>query len=207
MLSLRTSGLIAVLAVTTLFVTACQDGDTDRGAATPGPTAPERERQQSGRPAGREATGQPLSATLAAPTGLNRATPPASLAERNGQAAKGVAGLADDPVTVQRNRDDAAAHAPDNSGVNARDRNRDAVTPMDQSESAGDIAITAGIRRALISESRFSLTAKNIKIITNDGHVTLRGTVATLAESGDIARLASSMQGVREVTNALEVVL
>ncbi len=204
-MSLPTSGIIAALAVSTFFIAGCQDDSTAKTSTTaPSSTIPERDREQSDRPGSRNAVSQPPSPARDVPTG-SLTNPPDTLPSRSEQTAKSVTGLADDPATVQRNREAAAGHAPDNTGVNARDRNVDAVTPMDQAENSTDIGITAGIRRALISESRFSLTAKNIKIITSDGHVTLRGVVASLAESGDIARLASTVQGVREVTNALEV--
>jgi len=70
----------------------------------------------------------------------------------------------------------------DNTGVNKRDRNSATLTPMDQGSSASDRAITQQIRKDLMNDKSLSFTAKNVKVITIDGKVTLRGTVKTEAE-------------------------
>src|SRR5260221_10761472 len=56
--------------------------------------------------------------------------------------------------------------APDNSGVNTRDRNGENVTAMDQSNRPEDVKLTTDIRRALMDDGSLSMEAKNIKIIT-----------------------------------------
>jgi osmotically-inducible protein OsmY len=68
-------------------------------------------------------------------------------------------------------------HAPDNTGVNERDRNSAHPTPMNQGNGEVDIDLTQRIRKAVMANDSLSFTAKNAKIITRDGRVTLRGPV------------------------------
>lgn len=95
--------------------------------------------------------------------------------------------------------------APDNSGVNTRDRNAGAVTPIDQGESEADRKVTAEIRKALVGDSAMSVNAQNCKIITREGVVTLRGPVKSQAEKDAIESRAKSVAGVTSVINELEV--
>jgi len=99
----------------------------------------------------------------------------------------------------------ANAAAPDNSRQNARDRERSTRTPMDQGGSEADRAITQEIRKAIVDRNSFSMDAKNVKIITRDGVVTLRGPVKTSEEKSTIASLSSKTAGVKRVDNQLEV--
>jgi hyperosmotically inducible periplasmic protein len=46
--------------------------------------------------------------------------------------------------------------APDNSGINVRDRSNDAVTAGEQSNSGGDLKLTAKIRRAIVKDKSLS---------------------------------------------------
>jgi len=78
-------------------------------------------------------------------------------------------------------------------------------TPMDQSENEVDREITQNIRQRIIADSSLSMTAKNIKIITTDGVVTLRGPVASTQEKDTIARKINEIKGIVRVDNQLEV--
>jgi hyperosmotically inducible protein len=98
----------------------------------------------------------------------------------------------------------SAAPAPDNSAVNQRDRDQ-TLTPMDQSNKPADLKITRQIRRALTKDHELSTDAKNIKIITIDGAVTLRGPVKSEQEKADIAAKAAQLAGDTNVKNELEV--
>src|ERR1700719_640799 len=69
--------------------------------------------------------------------------------------------------------------APDNSAQNQRDRDHQTLTPIDQSNKPADLETTRNIRQALVKDDRLSTEAKNVKIITVDGAVTLRGPVKT----------------------------
>jgi hyperosmotically inducible protein len=95
--------------------------------------------------------------------------------------------------------------APDNTGVNVRDRNDATLTPGDQSESEADRALTQQIRQAVVGDKSLSTMAKNIKIITIDGVVTLRGPVQNANEKKTIEAKVQHMAGVNKVDNQLEV--
>src|SRR5436309_6900014 len=64
---------------------------------------------------------------------------------------------------------------PDNTATNERDRSGETKTSGDQSNSSADLKITQAIRQALMKDRELSTTAKNIKVITANGQVTLRG--------------------------------
>lgn len=93
----------------------------------------------------------------------------------------------------------------DNTGRNIRDRDSTAKTPMSQSEGNEDLAITQRIRRSIMSDDSLSTDAKNIKIITIRGVVTLRGPVASAQEKDIITKKVNNVQGVVNVDNQLEV--
>src|SRR5262245_28162690 len=96
-----------------------------------------------------------------------------------------------------------AADAPDadNTGRNVRDRDDAARTPMDQGGGASDRRITQKIRKAVVDNDHLSTNAKNTKIITMDGVVTLRGPVKSPQEKATIAALAQKTVGVKRVEN------
>ena len=92
----------------------------------------------------------------------------------------------------------------DNTGKNTRDRNDQTQTPTDQSNSPADIKISADIRKMVVSDDSLSMTAKNVKIITVDGAVTLRGPVETQKEKTAIESHAKHA-GAKKITNELEI--
>ena len=94
---------------------------------------------------------------------------------------------------------------PDNTAVNERDRSGETQTSGDQSNSSADLKITQAIRQALMKDSELSTTAKNVKIITNNGQVTLRGPVKTAQEKAKIDQLAKSAAGGAKIDDQLEV--
>ncbi len=95
--------------------------------------------------------------------------------------------------------------AADNTAVNERDRDTQAKTPIDQNENETDIGITADIRKKVIAQENFSIDARNIKIITADGKVTLRGPVKTQQERDTIEQIALDIAGKEKVDNQIEV--
>jgi hyperosmotically inducible periplasmic protein len=94
---------------------------------------------------------------------------------------------------------------PDNAATNERDRSGETETSGDQSNSSADLKITQAIRRALMKDSELSTTAKNIKIITDNGQVTLRGPVNNAQEKAKIGQLARSAAGGAKVDDQLDV--
>jgi hyperosmotically inducible protein len=82
---------------------------------------------------------------------------------------------------------------PDNTAINERDRSRETQTSGDQSNSSADLKITQAIRQ------------KNIKIITDNGQVTLRGPVKNAQEKAKIDQLARSAAGGAKIDDQLDV--
>jgi hyperosmotically inducible protein len=98
-----------------------------------------------------------------------------------------------------------AQTAPDNTGRNVRDRGGATMTPGDQSESEADRTLTQEIRKAVVADDSLSTMAKNIKIITADGVVTLRGPVQSRHEKEAIEAKARQFAGINKIDNQLEV--
>ncbi|HEX9425849.1 MAG TPA: BON domain-containing protein [Pyrinomonadaceae bacterium] len=94
---------------------------------------------------------------------------------------------------------------PDNTATNERDRSGETKTSGDQSNSSADLKTTQAIRQALMKDGELSMTAKNIKVITANGHVTLRGPVKTAQEKAKIDQLARSAAGGAQIDNQLDV--
>lgn len=94
---------------------------------------------------------------------------------------------------------------PDNTKVNQRDPDGSALTPMHQSESEADRKITQQIRQAVMKDGSLSFSAKNVKIITIGGKVTLRGPVKSAEERNAIANAATQVAGAGRVDNQLEI--
>ena len=115
-----------------------------------------------------------------------------------------VIGCSRDRDARQAPQSSAAAEA-DNTGRNVRDRNEGMKTAGDQSENEADRTITQNIRKAITEDDSFSTNAKNVKIITNDGTVTLRGPVKSQKEKADIEAKAKQVAGVKSVDNQLEI--
>jgi hypothetical protein len=111
---------------------------------------------------------------------------------------------ADDRINAGKDKDVPVPVDSDNTAVNQRDRNDATITPLDQSENKQDLTITAEIRRQVV-DSKLSLNAHNVKIITQGGNVTLRGPVKNEEEKKRIEEIASGVAGVEQVDNELEV--
>ena len=92
----------------------------------------------------------------------------------------------------------------DNTGVNERDRSAAVKTPLDQNENQKDIDLTANIRKRVV-DSKLSVNAQNVKIITQDGKVTLRGPVRSAEEKQQIEQIAGVVAGVGNVESQLEI--
>lgn len=95
--------------------------------------------------------------------------------------------------------------AADNTARNVRDRNSRTLTPFDQGNSAADRDTTAQIRKGILAGKGMSTNAKNVKIITLDGQVTLRGPVNTAEEKRLIGEIADGIARSENVDNQLEV--
>jgi osmotically-inducible protein OsmY len=93
----------------------------------------------------------------------------------------------------------------DNTKTNTRDRAKNAVTADQQKENAGDRDITRKIRRAIMKDKGLSSYAHNVKVITQDGQVTLKGPVRSDEESRSVEAKATEVAGAGHVTNQMSV--
>jgi hyperosmotically inducible protein len=94
--------------------------------------------------------------------------------------------------------------APDNSKTNQGDANKGAVTAEQQKMNPADRNITIQIRSAIYRDHSLSTYAHNIKAITQDGKVTLRGPVRTEDEKAGMEAKAAAVVGAENVTNQLQ---
>jgi hyperosmotically inducible periplasmic protein len=78
-------------------------------------------------------------------------------------------------------------------------------TASDQPENEADRKITQQIRQAVTKDDSLSTSAHNVKIITQEGKVTLRGTVKSQDEKQKIADKAKQVSGVKNVDNLITV--
>ena len=99
----------------------------------------------------------------------------------------------------------AADSVLENTEINVRDKDNTTLTPEDQKETKKDIKITAHIRKIVVRNKSLSIDAQNAKIITRSGVVTLRGPVASEAESKTLQKIAKKTRGVVKVDNQLEI--
>ena len=79
------------------------------------------------------------------------------------------------------------------------------MTADEQGQSPADIDLTQKIRRAIVDDDSLSTYAKNIKIITKDGMVTLKGPVRSEQEKSTIEAKATAVAGTAKIKNQIEV--
>ena len=97
------------------------------------------------------------------------------------------------------------AQAPDNTKVNARDRQPNAKTADQQSNARSDVDVTRRIRRAIVADKSLSTAAHNVKVITRAGKVTLKGPVRSAAEKQKVEAKAAEVAGAANVTSQVSV--
>src|ERR1700730_11350703 len=92
--------------------------------------------------------------------------------------------------------------APDNTK-----KNKDQTPPTadQQKMNPSDRAITQKIRKAVIEDKSLSTYAHNIKIIAQDGKVTLRGPVRSEDEKNNLQAKAAAVAGEANVINQIEI--
>ena len=97
-----------------------------------------------------------------------------------------------------------ATNQADNSAQNERDRSGDTLTPQNQRNNKSDVAITRSIRKQIIATKDLSVDARNVKIVTVDGHVTLRGPVNNEDERHLIGTIAARVVPAENIDNELQ---
>jgi len=111
----------------------------------------------------------------------------------------GVLASAQEPSTQQ------ASPAPDNTKVNERDRSQNEPTADQQKDNRSDRDITQQIRQSLMKDKSLSTYAHNVKIVTQDGQVTLKGPVRSEDEKKAIEAKAAEVAGDGKVTSELNI--
>jgi len=111
----------------------------------------------------------------------------------------GVLARAQEPTGQQ------AAPAVDNSKVNERDRSKNEPTADQQKDNRPDRDITQQIRRSIWKDKSLSTYAHNVKIIAQNGMVTLKGPVRSEEEKRAVEAKANEVAGAEKVTSHLEV--
>jgi hyperosmotically inducible periplasmic protein len=107
-----------------------------------------------------------------------------------------VAGVTQDPQETP---------APDNTKKNLPTNHHDANRADQQSNSSGDVELTRKIRQALNQDKSLSTYAHNVKIITRDGVVELKGPVRSQSEKDAVEAKATDIAGASKVKNELTV--
>ncbi len=99
----------------------------------------------------------------------------------------------------------SALQQADNTKMNKGDADKDATTADQQKMNPSDRAITRKIRAEIMKDKSLSSYAHNVKIISQDGKVTLKGSVRTREEKAAVEQKAASIAGEGNVTNEIEV--
>lgn len=92
----------------------------------------------------------------------------------------------------------------ENTERNVRDQGGTTLTPEDQLQNESDLKITANIRKVITDDDSLSVNAHNVKVITRNGTVTLRGPVDSETEKTRLQAIAQKTPGVNQVDNQLE---
>jgi hyperosmotically inducible protein len=106
---------------------------------------------------------------------------------------------------VAQEGDMRQAPATDNTRLNKRDRDKAQPTADQQKENLSDRDLTKQIRRALVKDKSLSTYAHNVKIISRDGKVTLKGPVRSEDEKQAVEAKAIEVAGQGKVTNDIHV--
>jgi hyperosmotically inducible protein len=110
-----------------------------------------------------------------------------------------------DAASTQKSNSSDTSVPADNTKVNKRDRNKGELTAGQQSNGKADRELTRKIRQALVKDKDLSTYAHNIKVITNNGAVTLKGPVRSDDEKKAVEAKAAEAAGGASITNQLEV--
>lgn len=105
----------------------------------------------------------------------------------------------------QPGQDNGQQAVPDNSKANKRDRDKSSPTADRQKMNATDRDLAKRIRASITDDKALSTYAHNIKIVAQDGKVTLKGPVRSEEEKSAIEAKATDVAGAGNVINQLEV--
>src|ERR1700731_3371492 len=107
---------------------------------------------------------------------------------------------------VAQDQSSTATPAPaDNTKVNQRDHNTTESTADQQKDNRSDRDITQQIRQSIMKDKSLSTYAHNVKIITQNGQVTLKGPVRSEEEKKTVEAKATEVAGQNKVTSELNI--
>jgi osmotically-inducible protein OsmY len=95
--------------------------------------------------------------------------------------------------------------APDNTKVNQRDKDKSEPTADRQTQNRSDLNLTQQIRQSIMKDKSLSTYAHNVKIISQNGMVTLKGPVRSVEEKEAVEAKASEIAGPDKVSRELAV--
>jgi hyperosmotically inducible periplasmic protein len=109
--------------------------------------------------------------------------------------------------TIALAQEPAGQNAPatDNTKMNQRDRNPNEPTADQQQNNRADRDLTQQVRKAIESDKNLSEYAHNVKVITQNGQVTLKGPVRSEEEKSAVEAKAAAVAGEGKVTSELTV--
>jgi len=108
-------------------------------------------------------------------------------------------------VTAQDQSSSGTPVPADNTKINQRDQNPNQPTADQQKENRSDRDITQQIRRSIVKDKSLSTYGHNVKIITQNGQVTLKGPVKSDDEKRAIEAKAAEVAGDNKVASELNV--
>jgi hyperosmotically inducible periplasmic protein len=94
----------------------------------------------------------------------------------------------------------------DNTKVNQRDQNAAEPTADQQKDNRSDRELTKQIRKSLVKDESLSTYAHNIKVIAQDGKVTLKGPVRSEEEKAAVLSKAAQVAGQGNITDEVTIV-
>lgn len=100
---------------------------------------------------------------------------------------------------------DTTPTQPDNTKVNKRDRAAGAVTADQQKNNSSDTKLAQQVRKAIMADKSLSTYAHNVKVITQNGGITLKGPVRSDEEKQAIMAKANEVAGSGKVTDEITV--
>ncbi len=106
---------------------------------------------------------------------------------------------------AQQPADQQTSPAADNSKMNQQDQSNNQPTADQQKNNRSDQEITRQIRQSIVADKSLSTYAHNVKIITQDGQVTLKGPVRSEDEKQAVASKATAVAGANKVTDDLSI--
>lgn len=126
----------------------------------------------------------------------------AGTSSSNSGSSNASAGYGNQPANI----DSRVPTEPDNTAVNKRDSRSTTLTPENQARGSDrDVQLTRLARQRIVSDDTLSTNAKNIKIITLNSVMTLRGPVESMAEKNRVGELARAAAPRVSVINELEI--